>query len=97
MPKSSDPYRWKLISDEDETLSKLFSKNISDHSIRAYKALCEGVDNTFEAVPLTPSKTNGPDFKTSVCNGKYSWFGDISDFMDSYKGEKSASVQRFNA
>ena len=32
----------------------LFSKNISDHSIRAYKDLCEGVGITFEVVSSNP-------------------------------------------
>lgn len=29
----------------------MFSKNISDHSISAYKELCDGVGRTFEAIP----------------------------------------------
>jgi hypothetical protein len=31
----------------------LFSKNISDYSIGAYKELYEGIDLVFEAVPVT--------------------------------------------
>ena len=34
-------------------LTKLFLKNISNHSTSAYRELCEGVDKTFKAVPLT--------------------------------------------
>jgi hypothetical protein len=52
--ESSDLYRWKIIPGQEEALSKLFSKSISDHSIGAYRQLCEGVDKTFEAIPTSP-------------------------------------------
>jgi hypothetical protein len=31
----------------------LFSKNISDYLIRAYKELCEGISIMFEAIPVS--------------------------------------------
>jgi hypothetical protein len=37
----------------------LFSKNISDHSIGAYKELCEGIDSAFEAVPVAAPAGTG--------------------------------------
>lgn len=66
MPKSSDPYRWKIIPEKEEVLSELFSKNISDHSIRAYRDLCEGVDKTFEAISSTPLNVKASDSAVSV-------------------------------
>jgi hypothetical protein len=52
VPGADDPYIWKILPEERELFSKIFSKNISDHSIRAYKKLCEGVGATFEAEPV---------------------------------------------
>lgn len=66
MPKSSDPYRWKIMPEKEEVLSGLFSKNISDHSVRAYRELCEGLDKTFEAVSPTPPITGDRDSIVSV-------------------------------
>lgn len=37
----------------------LFSKNISDHSIGAYKELCEGISIAFEAVPASIATGTG--------------------------------------
>ncbi|KAH6665233.1 hypothetical protein B0J14DRAFT_660920 [Halenospora varia] len=46
---ADDLYTWKVLPQKKH----LFSKNISDHSIGAYKELCEGIDSAFEAVPVT--------------------------------------------
>lgn len=61
MPKSSDPYRWKIMSGKEDTVSGLFSKNLSDHSIGAYRELCEGLDKIFEAVPPTLTALDTPN------------------------------------
>ncbi|PVH67456.1 hypothetical protein DL98DRAFT_507700 [Cadophora sp. DSE1049] len=45
---ADDLYTWKVLPHKKH----LFSKNISDHSIGAYKELCEGIDSAFEAVPV---------------------------------------------
>ncbi|KAH7418686.1 hypothetical protein BKA64DRAFT_654991, partial [Cadophora sp. MPI-SDFR-AT-0126] len=45
---ADDLYTWKVLPQKKH----LFSKNISDHSIGAYKELCEGIDSAFEAVPV---------------------------------------------
>jgi hypothetical protein len=37
---------WKPLPEK----KYLFSKNISDHSVGAYKELCEGIDKTFEVI-----------------------------------------------
>ncbi|KAI6080981.1 hypothetical protein F4821DRAFT_273473 [Hypoxylon rubiginosum] len=37
----------------------LFSKNLSDHSVKAYKDLCEGVGVIFEAVRAMPESYTG--------------------------------------
>lgn len=52
IPRGDDPYRWKFLAEN----TYLFSKNISDHSIGAYKKLCQGVGTAFEALPA-PSVT----------------------------------------
>ena len=47
-----DPYTWEALPEKKH----LFSKNISDHSIGAYKELCEGLGVWFEAVPATAKR-----------------------------------------
>jgi hypothetical protein len=37
----------------------LFMKNISDHSIGAYKELCKGIGVAFEAVPVKATTGTG--------------------------------------
>ncbi|KIW79862.1 hypothetical protein Z517_06477 [Fonsecaea pedrosoi CBS 271.37] len=77
MPKPSDPYRWKIIPEREDVLSELFSKNISDHSIRAYRDLCEGVDKTFEAVSSAPPNTNALGSVVSLQDPKASFSAKI--------------------
>ena len=47
LPRPDNPYTWKVLSEKQA----LFSKNLSDHSIGAYKELGAGVGETFEVVP----------------------------------------------
>ncbi|CAI6342316.1 unnamed protein product [Periconia digitata] len=47
LPSPDDPYTWRFLPEKKH----LFSKNISDHSISAYKDLSNGVGRTFEAIP----------------------------------------------
>ena len=49
-----DPYSWQYMPEA----AHLFAKNLSDHSVNAYKQLCAGAGRTFEAVP---SVHNGAD------------------------------------
>jgi hypothetical protein len=44
----------------------LFSKNISDYSIGAYKELCEGVGVTSEVVPVTTNRTDSVDYVQEI-------------------------------
>ena len=53
IPRAQDPYVWKILPEKRDVLSKMFSKNISDHSIGTYKELCKGVGVTFEAELVT--------------------------------------------
>ena len=48
-PGADDQYIWKILPEKKELLSKIFEKNLSDHSIGAYKELYQGVGVTFEA------------------------------------------------
>ena len=52
VPSADDPYIWKILPEKRELFSEIFLKNISDHSIRAYKELYKGVGATFEAKPV---------------------------------------------
>ena len=45
-PAKDDPYAWAT----EPALQHLFQKNISDHSIGAYKQLCDGVGSKFRAI-----------------------------------------------
>ncbi|KAH7124271.1 hypothetical protein EDB81DRAFT_912325 [Dactylonectria macrodidyma] len=47
--KKSDGYSWMLRSSEDDYL---FSKNLSDRSLSAYRELSSGVGERFYAVPF---------------------------------------------
>ncbi|KAF2257714.1 hypothetical protein CC78DRAFT_527427, partial [Lojkania enalia] len=47
LPSPDNPYTWRFLPKKKH----LFSKNISDHSISAYKELCDGVGKTFKAIP----------------------------------------------
>jgi hypothetical protein len=52
-PGPGDLYSWKVLPEK----KYLFSKNISDHSIGAYKELCGGIGVLFEAIPVTIART----------------------------------------
>ncbi|KAI0398859.1 hypothetical protein F4802DRAFT_613309 [Xylaria palmicola] len=45
-----DAYSWKILPE----MQHLFSKNLSDHSVGAYKELCDKVGVAFEAVQSIP-------------------------------------------
>ncbi|KAH7031049.1 uncharacterized protein B0I36DRAFT_267715 [Microdochium trichocladiopsis] len=47
-----DGYVWHFIPE----VQHLFAKNLSEHSLRAYKELCEGVGKTFEAAVATSTE-----------------------------------------
>lgn len=55
-PRAEEPSTWQALPEKQA----LFSKNLSDHSIGAYKELWAGVGETFEAVPnhLVADPTN---------------------------------------
>ncbi len=56
MPRAEDPYRWKVLPEKQH----LFEKNLSDHSTGAYKDLWNGVNATFEAVPVESATAMKP-------------------------------------
>ncbi|KAK3305095.1 uncharacterized protein B0T15DRAFT_433663 [Chaetomium strumarium] len=57
-----DQYRWRV----HPPVGHLFSKQLSEHDVGAFKALCQGLGKTFDAVPrneemsITPSIEGGP-------------------------------------
>ncbi|KAK8125025.1 uncharacterized protein PG998_000784 [Apiospora kogelbergensis] len=50
-----DGYSWQVLEDK----KYLFAKNLSDHTAKAYKELCDGVGVSFEAVRTQPKSTPG--------------------------------------
>ena len=57
---ADDPYLWQALPEKDY----LFKKQLSKHSIGAYRALCREVGVLFEAVPTirsNPDTSNKPD------------------------------------
>jgi hypothetical protein len=54
---ADDPYSWKVLPEK----KYLFSKNISDHLINAYKELCGEIGVLFEAVPVKTTQTTGSE------------------------------------
>ena len=49
-----DPYTWQTLPEKRH----LFRKQLSKHSIGAYRELCRGVGVSFEAVTRTPSRSD---------------------------------------
>ncbi|KAK3369573.1 hypothetical protein B0T24DRAFT_499269, partial [Lasiosphaeria ovina] len=49
--RTKDPYAWKVLPGEEEFFSRIFSINLSNHSISTYRMLCREVGKSFEAVP----------------------------------------------
>merc|ERR1711939_823411 len=56
-PGPNDPYAWSVLPEKRGIFSEIFSRNLSQHSINAYKTLCEGVGRSFEAVHATTNHT----------------------------------------
>lgn len=52
-PGPDNTYRWKIVPGKEHLLAHLFSKSFSEHSVSAYKELCAGVGEVFEAVAPT--------------------------------------------
>ncbi|KAF9690390.1 hypothetical protein EKO04_011609 [Ascochyta lentis] len=52
-PVSDSAYCWKIVPGKELLLQHLFSKNISEHSVGAYKELCAGVSKDFEVIAPT--------------------------------------------
>jgi hypothetical protein len=52
IPGADDPYSWKVLPEK----KYLFSKNMSDHSISAYKELYGEIGVLFEAVPVKTTR-----------------------------------------
>ena len=50
---ANDPYTWQILAGKEH----LFTKNLSKHSIGAYRELCRGVGVSFETV-LAPGSSN---------------------------------------
>ncbi|KAH8743333.1 hypothetical protein F5883DRAFT_441072 [Diaporthe sp. PMI_573] len=50
-PRETDFYSWRVIQGKEELYSKMFTKNLSDHSTGTYRLLCREVGKSFEAVP----------------------------------------------
>jgi hypothetical protein len=52
---SEDGYTWQVLDDK----KYLFSTNLSEHTAKAYKELCDGIGVSFEAVRVNPEATLG--------------------------------------
>lgn len=46
-PRPDDPYAWRVLPAK----RALFARNLSDHSVGAYRELWAAVGESFEAVP----------------------------------------------
>jgi hypothetical protein len=60
-----------LLTVEKLTTQSVCTKNLSQYSINAYKALYEGVRTSFEVVYATIKETSKVDHLTPVCQVKY--------------------------
>jgi len=57
-PGPNDPYAWSVLPEKRGIFSEIFSRNLSQHSINAYKTLCEGVASALKS-SLCKMKTQG--------------------------------------
>ncbi|KAI2624291.1 hypothetical protein GGR54DRAFT_638170 [Hypoxylon sp. NC1633] len=57
-----DGYSWQVLDDK----KYLFSKNLSDHTAKSYKELCDGIGVSFEAVRALPESTPGQGAFSSI-------------------------------
>ena len=57
---ANDPYTWQILAEKEH----LFKRNLSKHSIGAYRELCRGVGVSFEAI-LAPASSNAVERKAS--------------------------------
>ena len=57
---ANDPYTWQILAEKEH----LFKRNLSKHSIGAYRELCRGVGVSFEAI-LAPASSNVAERKVS--------------------------------
>ncbi|KAH8749125.1 hypothetical protein F5883DRAFT_436029 [Diaporthe sp. PMI_573] len=49
-PRETDFYSWRVVQGKEEVYSKIFAKNLSDHSTGIYRFLCREVGRSFESV-----------------------------------------------
>jgi len=69
-PCVKDPYAWRFLLGKEEFFLRIFSKNLSSHSIGIYRMLCREVGKSFEAVPSS-SGFLVTETLTPVCAGLY--------------------------
>lgn len=50
-PREIDFYSWRVTQGKEELYSRVFAKNLSDHSTGTYRLLCREVGKSFQAVP----------------------------------------------
>jgi hypothetical protein len=74
-PRANDPYAWKILPRKEHSLSGVFAKNLSDHSIGTFRLLCNEVGKTFEAV-LSSTQSSSLDSIIPVCQVAQSISGD---------------------
>ncbi|KKY22683.1 hypothetical protein UCRPC4_g03185 [Phaeomoniella chlamydospora] len=81
-PGMNDPYIWKVIPGKEERFSTIFSKNLSDHSVGAYRELSEGVDEYFEALPSNVHDANVPASLISLKSPDLGFSAQISQLKE---------------
>ncbi|KAH8701366.1 hypothetical protein GQ44DRAFT_831925 [Phaeosphaeriaceae sp. PMI808] len=103
-PSQNDPYAWKILPEKRRVFSEIFTKNLSQHSISAYKALCEGVGISFEAVyastndnsqldHLTPLRSDDASFSTKI-DHLQSANAKLQEEMEMWKDKAATESQR---
>ena len=68
MTNAEDPYSWQALPEKDH----LFKKQLSKHSIGAYRALCRKVGVSFEAVLTTQSRLDLKNKSDEECSDVFS-------------------------
>ncbi|KAM4061275.1 hypothetical protein HRG_013743 [Hirsutella rhossiliensis] len=66
IPREKDFYSWSILPDKPY-LSRIFLKNLSDHSISTYRLLSREVGHTFEAIFSTAQGFEAESQATVCC------------------------------
>jgi hypothetical protein len=91
-PREVDFYSWRVIQGKEELYSKIFTKNLSDHSTGTYRLLCREVGKSFKAVP--PRQVSTLDSIIPVCQKTKPSFDFYLTLLDVHRPSFSSIIDQ---